>query len=86
MSEEAGYWEGVYEERAAIMQYLGGMPRQDAERQAGILVQLESLAATCERVQARAEARGTKTRAKAMEQPKQEQITLPGFEVAFGGG
>jgi hypothetical protein len=86
VSEGAGYWEEVREERAAIMQYLGGMPRQDAERQAGIYVQLQSLEATCQRVQARQQARGDKTQEEVKEQPKQEQITLPGFEAAFGGG
>ena len=84
--DQTEYWDEVRAERAAIMQYLGGMSREDAERQAGIYVQLESLAATCQRVQARQQARGTKTTAKVQEQPKQEQIALPGFEAAFGGG
>lgn len=86
MSEQADYWDEAREERAAIMQYDGGLDRKDAERQAGILVQLQSLEVTCGRVQARQQARGMKTKATAMEQPKQEQIALPGFEAAFGGG
>ena len=74
------------EERAAIMQYDGGLGRKDAERQAGQLVQIESLRVTAERAEARERAKGTKAKVMAMEQPKQEQIALPGFEAAYGGG
>lgn len=79
-------WHELREERAAIMEYLGGMTRKDAERAAGIEVQIMSLKVTSERARAREMAQGAKKKAMEVEQPKQEQITLPGFEAAFGGG
>ena len=71
------------EERAAIMQYCGNLSRKDAERLAGIDVQLVSLRATSEQVQARAAARKRRSEGHTR---KEEQIALPGLEAAFGGG
>ncbi len=76
----------LYNERAAIFEYLGGATRKDAERAAGTYVEIEKLRVTSEQVQAKQRAMGTMAKQKADEQSKQEQITLPGFEMAFGGG
>lgn len=56
------------------------------ERAAGTYVEIEKLRVTSEQVQAKQRAMGTMAKQKADEQSKQEQITLPGFEMAFGGG
>lgn len=79
-------WAEAYEERAAIMQFDGGLSRQDAERRAGQEIEIARLQEKSERVQSTNRAVGVKAKAMVVEQQKQEQITLPGFEAAFGGG
>jgi hypothetical protein len=79
-------WIELREERAAIVEYCGKLPRKEAERLAGIEVQLMSLQAASERVQARAVAQEKRSRVTAPETRKEEQIALPGFEPVYGGG
>lgn len=50
-------WSEVYEERAGIMQYQGGLKREEAEAKARVYVQIERLRVTSEAVQARERAK-----------------------------
>lgn len=77
------YWSEEYNHRAAILEYDGGMPRREAEREAGTWVALRRLEVACERTPARHKA---VVPVVVVSRQAERQTTLPGFEKAYQGG
>lgn len=73
-------WAEAYEERAAIMEYDGGASRSEAERRAGVVIQMMRLEVAGRQAEAQAH------RPSKPAGPPPDQPALPGMEQAFTGG